>query len=98
MVRMRFAGVVLRGALVVGLLHGVASAQTGSDSGDLIRAVVQKNRALPAYRQGVEGNIQRYEAGLSTHCKDVALNWSGSRATLLRAGKILPDGQADGTQ
>ena len=93
---MRVGVAILRKFAIAGLVSGGLLAQ--ADPKAVIDAVVQKNRALPGFRQAVEGNLQSYEAGLSTHCKDVAVSWPAAHAHLVRYGTMLPDGQADGTQ
>ena len=78
-----------------GMVSGTLPAQTAAP--DAIAAVIQKNRALPGFRQAAEQKMAAYEAGLSTSCKDLALQWPEANAKVVRSGQLLTDGQADGT-
>ncbi|GAA3747087.1 hypothetical protein GCM10022270_01040 [Terriglobus aquaticus] len=79
-----------------GLQGAAALAQT--QTADPVAVVIQKNRVLPGFRQALQRNFVNYEAGLSTQCKQVDLDWSASSARVLRHGMMLPSGQADGVQ
>ena len=93
---MRFAVLVLLGFCASGVLGSTVTAQT--EGADPVAMVMQKNRVLPGFRQALLGDFTHYEAGLSTHCKQVDLDWTAAHARMLRHGTMLPNGHADGTQ